>query len=107
MVAVTRAKAHTLMVQQVWPGCPGMDAHSLRSVYEPEGISTRGGLKEVQIKRPGPRSLSDTSFYKQNNVSDHQKRTQSEAESTTFAMQEEVLGRSAICFAFSQQQQQQ
>ncbi|MEI9979392.1 MAG: UvrD-helicase domain-containing protein [Edaphobacter sp.] len=34
MVAVTRAKAHTLMLQQVWPACPIMDAHSLRSVYD-------------------------------------------------------------------------
>jgi DNA helicase-2/ATP-dependent DNA helicase PcrA len=34
MVAVTRAKAHTLMVQQVWPGCPIMDVHSLRSIYD-------------------------------------------------------------------------
>jgi DNA helicase-2/ATP-dependent DNA helicase PcrA len=36
MVAVTRAKVHTMMVQQVWPGCPIMDAHSLRSAYEQE-----------------------------------------------------------------------
>lgn len=34
MVAVTRAKAHTLMVQPVWPSCPIMSVHSLRSVYE-------------------------------------------------------------------------
>jgi len=34
MVAVTRARAHTLMVQQVWPGCPIMDDHILRSAYE-------------------------------------------------------------------------
>jgi DNA helicase II / ATP-dependent DNA helicase PcrA len=33
MVAVTRAKVHTLMLQQRWPGCPIMDAHDLRSVY--------------------------------------------------------------------------
>lgn len=33
MVAVTRAKAHTLMVQQVWPSCPIMDVHTLRSIY--------------------------------------------------------------------------
>ena len=31
MVAVTRAKVHTMMVQQVWPGCPIMDVHNLRS----------------------------------------------------------------------------
>jgi DNA helicase-2/ATP-dependent DNA helicase PcrA len=34
MVAVTRAKVHTMMVQQVWPGCPIMDAYRLRSAYE-------------------------------------------------------------------------
>ena len=34
MVAVTRAKTHTLMVQQVWPSCPIMDVHNLRSVYD-------------------------------------------------------------------------
>jgi DNA helicase II / ATP-dependent DNA helicase PcrA len=34
MVAVTRAKAHTMMVQQVWPECPIMRGHSLRSAYE-------------------------------------------------------------------------
>jgi DNA helicase-2/ATP-dependent DNA helicase PcrA len=34
MVAVTRAKAHTMMVQQVWPSCPIMDAYNLDSAYE-------------------------------------------------------------------------
>ncbi|MBB5064916.1 UvrD-helicase domain-containing protein [Granulicella mallensis] len=34
MVAVTRAKVHTLMVQQVWPGCPIMDAYNLQSAYD-------------------------------------------------------------------------
>ena len=34
MVAVTRAKAHTMMVQQVWPECPIMSPHDLRSAYE-------------------------------------------------------------------------
>jgi DNA helicase II / ATP-dependent DNA helicase PcrA len=34
MVAVTRAKVHTMLVQQVWPGCPIMDTYKLRSAYE-------------------------------------------------------------------------
>lgn len=34
MVAVTRAKVHTMMVQQVWPSCPIMDVYNLRSAYE-------------------------------------------------------------------------
>jgi DNA helicase-2/ATP-dependent DNA helicase PcrA len=34
MVAVTRAKVHTLMVQQVWPNCPIMDSYFLRSVFD-------------------------------------------------------------------------
>ncbi len=34
MVAVTRAKVHTLMVQQVWPGCPIMDGYNLQSAYD-------------------------------------------------------------------------
>ncbi|HUZ95432.1 MAG TPA: UvrD-helicase domain-containing protein [Edaphobacter sp.] len=34
MVAVTRAKAHTMMVQQVWPECPIMSPHDLRSAFE-------------------------------------------------------------------------
>jgi len=34
MVAVTRAKVHTMMVQQVWPLCPIMQAHNLRSAYQ-------------------------------------------------------------------------
>jgi DNA helicase-2/ATP-dependent DNA helicase PcrA len=34
MVAVTRAKAHTMMVQQVWPSCPIMDVYNLDSAYE-------------------------------------------------------------------------
>lgn len=34
MVAVTRAKVHTMMVQQVWPGCPIMKAHRLRSAFD-------------------------------------------------------------------------
>jgi DNA helicase-2/ATP-dependent DNA helicase PcrA len=33
MVAVTRAKAHTMMVQQVWPSCPIMDVYTLGSAY--------------------------------------------------------------------------
>lgn len=33
MVGVTRARVHTLMVQQVWPTCPIMSAFSLRSVF--------------------------------------------------------------------------
>ena len=33
MVAVTRAKAHTMMVQQIWPDCPIMTPHQLRSAY--------------------------------------------------------------------------
>jgi DNA helicase-2/ATP-dependent DNA helicase PcrA len=33
MVGVTRAKVHTMMVQQIWPACPIMDAHNLRSAY--------------------------------------------------------------------------
>jgi DNA helicase-2/ATP-dependent DNA helicase PcrA len=36
MVAVTRARVHTMMVQQVWPSCPIMDAFSLRSAYSKE-----------------------------------------------------------------------
>jgi DNA helicase-2/ATP-dependent DNA helicase PcrA len=35
MVAVTRAKVHTMMVQQVWPDCPIMSPHQLRSAYGP------------------------------------------------------------------------
>ncbi|HEY1987585.1 MAG TPA: ATP-dependent helicase [Terracidiphilus sp.] len=34
MVAVTRAKAHTLMVQPIWPACPIMQAHNLRSAFQ-------------------------------------------------------------------------
>jgi DNA helicase II / ATP-dependent DNA helicase PcrA len=34
MVAVTRAKVHTLMLQPVWPGCPIMDAYHLQPAYE-------------------------------------------------------------------------
>jgi DNA helicase-2/ATP-dependent DNA helicase PcrA len=34
MVAVTRAKAHTMMVQQIWPDCPIMTPHQLRSAYD-------------------------------------------------------------------------
>ena len=33
MVAVTRAKVHTMMVQQVWPLCPIMSDHNLTSAY--------------------------------------------------------------------------
>jgi DNA helicase II / ATP-dependent DNA helicase PcrA len=33
MVGVTRARVHTLMVQQVWPTCPIMSAFTLRSVF--------------------------------------------------------------------------
>jgi ATP-dependent DNA helicase UvrD/PcrA len=33
MVGVTRARVHTLMVQQVWPACPIMGAYVLRSVF--------------------------------------------------------------------------
>ena len=33
MVAVTRAKVHTMMVQQAWPYCPIMSNHSLASAY--------------------------------------------------------------------------
>jgi len=31
MVAVTRAKVHTMMVQQIWPDCPIMTPHDLQS----------------------------------------------------------------------------
>jgi DNA helicase-2/ATP-dependent DNA helicase PcrA len=34
MVAVTRAKTHTMMVQQIWPSCPIMDAFNLGSAYD-------------------------------------------------------------------------
>jgi DNA helicase-2/ATP-dependent DNA helicase PcrA len=34
MVAVTRAKVHTMMVQQVWPSCPIMSCHNLASAYK-------------------------------------------------------------------------
>ena len=34
MVGVTRAKTHTMMVQQAWPPCPIMGSHNLRSAYE-------------------------------------------------------------------------
>jgi DNA helicase-2/ATP-dependent DNA helicase PcrA len=34
MVAVTRARWHTLMVQQVWPDCPIMHGHNLGSAFE-------------------------------------------------------------------------
>jgi len=34
MVGVTRARAHTMMVQQAWPQCPIMSAHNLRSAFE-------------------------------------------------------------------------
>ncbi|HWR17726.1 MAG TPA: UvrD-helicase domain-containing protein [Terriglobales bacterium] len=33
MVAVTRAKVHTMMVQQVWPACPIMSHYILASAY--------------------------------------------------------------------------
>ncbi len=33
MVAVTRAKIHTMMVQQIWPACPIMSAYNLDSAY--------------------------------------------------------------------------
>lgn len=33
MVAVTRAKVHTMMVQQVWPPCPIMSGYDLASAY--------------------------------------------------------------------------
>lgn len=33
MVAATRAKVHTMMVQQVWPLCPIMSYHNLASAY--------------------------------------------------------------------------
>jgi DNA helicase-2/ATP-dependent DNA helicase PcrA len=31
MVAVTRARVHTMMVQQIWPQCPIMSRHDLAS----------------------------------------------------------------------------
>lgn len=34
MVAVTRAKSHTLMAQQIWPSCPIMDHFTLASAYD-------------------------------------------------------------------------
>lgn len=34
MVGVTRAKVHTMMVQQVWPACPIMQGHNLRSAFQ-------------------------------------------------------------------------
>ena len=34
MVGVTRAKVHIMMVQQVWPSCPIMQGHNLRSAYQ-------------------------------------------------------------------------
>lgn len=34
MVGVTRAKVHTMMVQQVWPSCPIMQGHNLRSAFQ-------------------------------------------------------------------------
>jgi DNA helicase-2/ATP-dependent DNA helicase PcrA len=34
MVAVTRAKVHTMMVQQIWPSCPIMDVYNLGSAYD-------------------------------------------------------------------------
>jgi len=34
MVGVTRAKVHTMMVQQVWPDCPLMRGYILRSAYQ-------------------------------------------------------------------------
>ncbi len=34
MVAVTRARWHTMMVQQVWPDCPIMRGHHLGSAFE-------------------------------------------------------------------------
>ncbi len=34
MVGVTRARVHTLMLQQVWPPCPIMQGHNLRSAFE-------------------------------------------------------------------------
>ncbi len=33
MVAITRAKVHTMMVQQVWPQCPIMSGHNLASAF--------------------------------------------------------------------------
>jgi len=36
MVGVTRAKVHTMIVQQVWPSCPIMQGHSLRSAFQRE-----------------------------------------------------------------------
>jgi len=37
MVAVTRAKVHTMMVQQIWPSCPIMDVYTLGSAYDKSG----------------------------------------------------------------------
>jgi DNA helicase-2/ATP-dependent DNA helicase PcrA len=34
MVAVTRAKTHTMMVQQIWPSCPIMGVYILGSAYD-------------------------------------------------------------------------
>ena len=34
MVGVTRAKVHTLMVQQVWPSCPIMQGHNLHLAFQ-------------------------------------------------------------------------
>jgi DNA helicase-2/ATP-dependent DNA helicase PcrA len=34
MVAITRARYHTMMVQQVWPDCPIMRGYSLDSAYD-------------------------------------------------------------------------
>jgi DNA helicase-2/ATP-dependent DNA helicase PcrA len=34
MVAITRARYHTMMVQQVWPECPIMHRYSLNSAYD-------------------------------------------------------------------------
>jgi len=34
MVAITRARSHTLVLQQIWPMCPIMSQHPLRSSFE-------------------------------------------------------------------------
>jgi DNA helicase-2/ATP-dependent DNA helicase PcrA len=57
MVAVTRAKAHTMMVQQVWPPCPIMDAYNLESAYDmsPRDSRIEEGASE-NLRSPNYRS---------------------------------------------------
>jgi DNA helicase-2/ATP-dependent DNA helicase PcrA len=36
MVGITRARSHTMLLQQVWPSCPILASHVLRSPFDAE-----------------------------------------------------------------------